>query len=218
MDKITCPHDWFCGRDFSLDEKQRTFVRSSKEKGMKIIFIECPHCSQSAIIELNTEKVRSTLPNPNNTVSKSTKLSKKETLSILEKNKIHLPIALHKYLYLEKGKLKIFEDEDDFKLYSLHELSDNIAVNHKETLRVLQLNVFASSLKETYQDQENTFDQKGFPFPLSRLSKCLAIGEENERVLFIDPDDSNSVWIFHIDDGGVEKVNSTLEQLIQRED
>jgi hypothetical protein len=50
-------------------------------------------------------------------------------------------------------------------------------------------------------------DQKGKPYPLERLRQAIAIGEgDSGDVLFLDPLDNFSVWIFHHDGGDVRRV------------
>lgn len=64
---------------------------------------------------------------------------------------------------------------------------------------------------------ETSKSKKEQQFTLTELSNCLTIGYENTRILFIDYRDSNSIWIFHSDNGyDFEKTNKKLNEIIKK--
>ena len=70
---------------------------------------------------------------------------------------------------------------------------------------------YALSLKSIIEDygKDSNF------FILDNLSDSITIGEENNRLLFIDSRDHNTLWIFYTDGGdGIEKTDLTLDELI----
>jgi hypothetical protein len=71
---------------------------------------------------------------------------------------------------------------------------------------IRQLAGFGATLKE-FMDNQETVDQRGKPYPLGRLAGGWALGtSDSGDVLYLDPADQLSVWVFHHDGGDVEKV------------
>ena len=65
---------------------------------------------------------------------------------------------------------------------------------------------FAKSLQEA-TGEDATVDQKDKPYTLSRLAKGWAIGtSDSGDVMYLDPADDCSVWVFHPDGGDVERI------------
>ncbi len=67
-------------------------------------------------------------------------------------------------------------------------------IDRENVLTIDQLKAFANSVRE-FQDDE-TEDQNGEPYSLIRLAAGLAIGDNNGDIVFLDPQDAFSVWIW----------------------
>jgi len=52
--------------------------------------------------------------------------------------------------------------------------------------------------------------------PISRVSDGFVIAEENGDLLYLDPEDSFSVWIFHHDGSDVMKVSNSISDWLSR--
>ena len=77
-------------------------------------------------------------------------------------------------------------------------------------LAVRQLAGFAQALAQA----AGTGSKQAAPFSLAELAGCLAIGEENTRILFIDSRDNDALWIYHCDGGDVEQTRLTVTSLM----
>ena len=56
----------------------------------------------------------------------------------------------------------------------------------------------------------------GQPYALERLAAGLAIGDNNGDVVFLDPADAHSVWLFHQDGADVERLADTFQEWLDR--
>ncbi len=134
---------------------------------------------------------------------------------ILDNKNIEIPKSYFDYLKSKnfKSELTIFEDEDDFNLYNLDELCEEIIVDDE---RVLQIEVLKGYIKTILEVNDDFFDLKEKQ-EYEKLAKCLSIGYRNSDVLFIDRDDNNTLHIFYPDGGDTEQVDDlTLKDIIQR--
>jgi len=52
--------------------------------------------------------------------------------------------------------------------------------------------------------------------PLERVSNGFVVAEENGDLLYLDPQDDFSVWIFHHDGSDVMKVSNTISDWLAR--
>ena len=60
-------------------------------------------------------------------------------------------------------------------------------------------------------EEDATEDARGKPYPLDRVAAGVAIGESNSGdVLYLDPADGHSCWIYHHGGGDVEKVGKSF--------
>ena len=89
-------------------------------------------------------------------------------------------------------------------------LCQDVDVDGTRYLAVRPLAGFAESLAQAAR----TDSKQAAPFSLAELAACLAIGEENTPILFIDSRDDDTLWIYHLDGGDVERTRLTLTSLI----
>jgi hypothetical protein len=151
------------------------------------------------------------IDNPTKKILKETK-STKELIAILEKSEIKIPALYFDYLTSNKFKsdVIIFRGQDKFHLYSLVELCETINIDGKFCLRISGLKRYTKSFEKIFRDEMIG------EFSFSELSKCLAVGYENERILFLDNRDKKSLWVFYFDGGDIEPTNMTLDKIIKR--
>lgn len=83
-------------------------------------------------------------------------------------------------------------------------------------MNIHQLQAYANSVGE-YVGKE-TEDQDGEPYALEQLAAGLAIGDNNGDVIFLDPADAYSVWLFHHDGTDVERLADTFQEWLERAD
>ena len=115
------------------------------------------------------------------------------------------------YLISEKfqSQVTILKRQEKFKLYSIEKLCETVSIDGNSFLRILELKGYAKSLEDIFGDE---MDEN---FSLSELSNCLAIGYENEAILFIDYRDNNSLWIFYPDGGDIEPTKMTVKKIVK---
>ncbi|MGY0041110.1 hypothetical protein [Pedobacter sp. NJ-S-72] len=107
--------------------------------------------------------------------------------------------------------MEIIKDENGFKIFSSEELREVVNIGGKKFVAARQLKGYALSLSDIIEDygKDSNF------FTLDNLSDSITIGEENNRLLFIDSRDHNTLWIFYADGGdGIGKTDLTLDELI----
>ncbi len=214
MKEIICPYNWFCGEKFEPSEMSKhdfDFLESAKVKGMTFIIIHCPKCLAQFQFNPIEWKATAMISDPNKKVIKDTKPIK-ELLTTLKESDIQIPESYLDFLTSEnfKSKISIIRGQEKFNLYNLNELCEEVNIDGNSCLRINELKGYADSLREVFGD-ENTED-----FSLTELSSCLAIGYENEAILFLDFRDSNSLWVFYPDGGDIYSTKMTLEKIIRR--
>jgi SMI1 / KNR4 family (SUKH-1) len=126
----------------------------------------------------------------------------------------NLPTAYKAFLEQHDGEAYyLFDDIDGWRFYTIEELTEVIRVNRDKVLTIHQLTAFASSIREYIGDE--TEDQDGEPYSLDRLAAGLAIGDSNGDVVFLDPADEYSVWLWHHDGADVERLADSFEQWLE---
>lgn len=126
----------------------------------------------------------------------------------------NLPTAYNAFLEQHDGEAYyLFDDIDGWRFYTIEELTEVIRVNRDKVLAIHQLTAFASSIREYIGDE--TEDQDGEPYSLDRLAAGLAIGDSNGDVVFLDPADEYSVWLWHHDGADVERLADSFEQWLE---
>ena len=214
MKELICPYSWDCGQKFKpqeMSEYDYDFLQTATEKKMTFMFLHCPKCSRHFQFNTIEWKATGTIADPTKKVVKETK-NTKELTAILEKSKIEIPQSYLDYLTGSrfKSEVVIFRGQDKFRLHSLEELCETVNIDGNSCLRITELKGFSKSLEEIF-GEEHTAE-----FSLSELSNCLSIGYENERILFIDCRDNDSLWVFHIDGADIEPTKMTLSKIIKR--
>ena len=125
-----------------------------------------------------------------------------------------LPTAYQAFLEHHDGEAYyLFNDIDCWRFYSTEELTKVIRVNRDKIPAIHQLSAFVSSIREYVGDE--TEDQDGEPYSLDRLAAGLAIGDNNGDVVFLDPTDEYSVWIWYHDGADVERLADSFEQWLE---
>ena len=218
MKEIECPYNWDCGEKFEttkLNDYDSDFLESATVNKMKMMFIHCPECTRMFSFDtVEWKATASHATNPNKKTIKKKKKSIIELKEIIEKNKVEIPNSYFEYLISKdfKTNLTIFEDEDDFQLYSLNELCEYISIDGQKLLQINELKGFSESILEVNKDDFNTKEKDEY----KELAKCLSIGFENTRVLYLDYKDNSTLRIFHPDGGDTEKIKRlTLEDVIK---
>jgi hypothetical protein len=215
MIKITCPYNWICGKEFTTEDlstSDKDFVASATAKKMTLMFIECPECNVTfSYNTVSGESKASHLINPDQIIIERKTL--KEFNAILKKDRVEIPSKYFDYLNSEKFKarLEILKDEDSFSIFNSEKLREIVNIDGKQFVVARQLKGYALSLRGIIEDYGK---DSGF-FTLDNLSGSITIGEENNRLLFIDSRDHNSLWIFHSDGGdAIVKIDLTLADMI----
>lgn len=211
MTEITCPYD-DCGRRFdssAMDAPDAAFLNTAIDKKMTFMFLHCPACSrmfQFNPIAWTVHASETAAPRAARDAQKSSKQLEK----LLAKENVTVPQAYLAHLRSAKSLpgAAIFKDEEPFTLYSLDALCQDVDGARYRAVR--QLAGFAQALGQA----AGSGSQQAAPFSLAELAACLAIGEENTRILFIDSRDNDALWIYHCDGGDVEPTRLTLTSLI----
>ncbi|MGK5056244.1 hypothetical protein ACQ4WY_04785 [Janthinobacterium sp. LB2P49] len=211
MTEITCPYHDACGHHFdssALDAADGAFLKSALGKSMTFMFLHCPACSR--IFQFNP--VAWTAQASEAVAPKVAKKSGKQLEKLLAREKVALPQAYLDHLHSGKSRrdVAVFSDEDPFTLYSLDALCKEVDVDGTRYLAVRQLAGFAQALEQA----AGAASKQAAPFSPAELAACLAIGEENTRILFIDSRDNEALWIYHPDGGDVDKTRLTVTSLI----
>lgn len=97
-----------------------------------------------------------------------------------------------------------FDGRNSWWLFTKDDLVKEIRVDRRRTVTISQLRSFSESLKDLGADSLE--DQDGNPYALERLSDGLAIGSNNGDVMFLDPSDRFSVWVYYLDGSDVERL------------
>lgn len=218
MDEITCPYHWDCGekvKPIEFSKHDYDFLQSALEKKMAFMIIDCPKCSRS--FKFNTVQWKSDefgYSNPNIIVEKKKKTIKQLT-SILKKAEIEIPLSYFNYLISEEfdAQISISLNEEPFELYDLQQLCEKIKVDGTSCLMINQLKGFANTLLKIAD--EISLPKQDLDY--RDIANCLTIGSGNTKLLFLDYQDNNTLWLFYPDGGDIEKLHLTLEHIIKRE-
>ena len=125
-----------------------------------------------------------------------------------------LPAAYKKFLKTHDGETEyIFDDIDGWRFFTTEELTEIIRIDRQKVMNIHQLQAFAKSVQDHVG--EETEDQDGEPYALERLAAGLAIGDNNGDVVFLDPEDSYSVWLFHHDGADVERLADSFQEWLE---
>lgn len=128
-----------------------------------------------------------------------------------------LPADYEKFLKTHDGETEyIFDDIDGWRFFTTEELTEVIRIDRTKVMNIHQLQAYANSVGE-YVGKE-TEDQDGEPYALEQLAAGLAIGDNNGDVVFLDPKDAYSVWLFHHDGTDVERLAVTFQEWLERAD
>lgn len=214
MTEITCPYDGDCGHSFApsaMAASDGAFLTTAIAKKMTFMFLHCPACTrmfQFNPVAWTAQACEAAAPK----AAKVAKKSGKQLDKLLAREKVALPPAYLDHLHSGKSRreVAICSDEDPFTLYSLDELCKEVDVDGTSYLAVRQLAGFAQALAQA----AGTGSKQAAPFSPAELAACLAIGEENTRILFIDSRDNEALWIYHPDGGDVDKTRLTVTSLI----
>lgn len=210
MIKISCPYDWVCGHEFTVEDlnsHDRDFVISATAKNMKLIFIDCPVCGNSFSYNPSTnESTASGMINPDQQVKKGpVRKTWRAFNTLLKKDQAEIPKKYLDYLLSEqfKAKLDVWKDQDSFELFSDGALREVVNIDGKDYVNARQLKGYALSLNELGQETDD-------------LARSIVIGQSGISLLFIDSRDQNSLFVFHPDGGDTEKTNLSLEDLFDK--
>jgi hypothetical protein len=125
-----------------------------------------------------------------------------------------LPTAYLAFLEQHNGDTYyLFNDIDGWRFYTVEELTEVIRVNRDKVQAILQLSAYVSSIRKHIGDE--TEDQDGEPYSLDRLAAGLAIGDNNGDVVFLDPTDEYSVWIWYHDGADVERLVDSFARWLE---
>lgn len=113
---------------------------------------------------------------------------------------------------LESARTVEFDDRE-WKLDDIDQLQSPVTIDGRTAPRIGRLKLYADTFEEVTGETETVTDE-GEPFPLTRVRQGLAIGDDNGDPLYIDPDDGNSVWVYHHDGGDVERLAESVEEWI----
>lgn len=105
----------------------------------------------------------------------------------------------------------IFDDLNSWWLDQKTELLKVINVDRRKVESIYQLKSFAKAVQKQIDDDEIE-DENGEPFSLARLAQGLAIGNNNGDILFLDPTDQYSAWIYHHDGFDVERLAGSFAE------
>ncbi|MDO8039013.1 hypothetical protein [Janthinobacterium sp. SUN137] len=214
MTEIICPYDGDCGRHFApsaMDAPDGAFLTTAIAKKMTFMFLHCPACArmfQFNPVAWTAQACETAAPK----AAKVAKKNGKQLEKLLAREQVIVPQAYLAHLRSAKSLpgVAIFKDEEPFTLYSLDALCQDVDVDGTRYLAVRQLAGFGQALAQA----AGTGSKQAAPFSLAELADCLAIGEENTRILFIDSRDNEALWIYHCDGGDVEPTQLTLTSLI----
>lgn len=214
---MICPYSWDCGKKFDPKELNKfdyDFVQSAVEKKMTFMIIHCPNCSREFkfdSVQWKSDEFGYSNPDqPKENEKKTTK----QLNSILNKANVKIPPSYFEYLISHEfePQISLFPDEEDFTLFNLNELCEKINVDGRFYLTISQLKGFAYTMLELVGENS----QKKQDLSYKELQDCLAIGSENNSILFIDNRDQNSLWVFYPDGGDIEKTAVTMENIVRR--
>lgn len=116
-----------------------------------------------------------------------------------------LPDAYEHFLLGHDGTVSyIFDDCDGWTLDTKEDLLTTVQIDRRETASIFQLQSITETLREVGADEVEDQDEE--PYSLERLAAGLAIGTNNGDVMFLDPSDGYSVWVYYHDGSDVERL------------
>jgi hypothetical protein len=137
-------------------------------------------------------------------------------VSGLKKLGIELPDGYVKFLRKYAKTVTYEYDGCSWELTTAANLLARIDVDGKSVPSVQQLKRYAAVLKNSIE-ADKTEDHQGKPYPIDRLAAGIAIGtDDSGDVLYLDPADKFSVWIFHHDGGDVELGSKTFAAWLRK--
>ena len=209
---LVCPYPNDCGQKFAaseLNDYDFDFLQSATAKKMRFMFIDCPRCHRQ--FQFNTVAWKATAMSTGSASAKPIKKHSPRALaSLLKKLKIPPPYLEHLQGDGFKSEILIIKGQSKFHLHNGEELCEIVNIDGHSQPRATELKAYAHSLKKYFTRKARD------PFSLPELSKCISIGCENERILFLDYRDNNTLWIFHPDGADVEPVKMTLDKIIKK--
>ena len=108
-----------------------------------------------------------------------------------------------------------YDGEDGWWLAASDKLLKSINIDGKKHPYVHQLRGYAATLRDVFQSEATT-DVNGNDHSFDRLEAGLAIGDNNGDVLFLDPSNKFSVWLFCHDGGYVEKLAASFAKWLSK--
>ncbi|MCU8014199.1 SMI1/KNR4 family protein [Shewanella sp. SM74] len=77
-----------------------------------------------------------------------------------------------------------------------------------------QLELYLKCYQE-FSNSEFVHSSEG-KLPINRVANGFVVAEENGDLLYLDPEDNFSVWIFHHDGSDVKKVSNSMSEWLAR--
>jgi hypothetical protein len=128
----------------------------------------------------------------------------------LKKAGVTLPDDYTKFLLKHNGRDRLEFDDAEWDLYTAAQLFEPVDVDGTEYPGIGVLKGYVESMRDAFEEGE-TQDAKGKPYPLDRLAAGIAVGTSDMGdVLYFDPSDGHSMWVFHHDGGDVQRVGKSF--------
>lgn len=124
---------------------------------------------------------------------------------------VTLPEDYSSFLLKHHERDRLEFDDCTWSLLPAAKLLELRNVNGEEYPAIGMLRGYVAGMPEDCFPEGNTTDAKGKAYALDRLAAGCVIGEsEDGDVLYLDPADGDSVWIYRHDGGDVEKVGKSF--------
>jgi len=104
-----------------------------------------------------------------------------------------------------------FGELDSWWLSTEEALLQTVNFDGQKRPAIYMLQSVVVSLKK-HGEVDAVEDQDGEEFSLDRLAGGLAIGDNNGDVMFLDPSDGFSVWLYHHDGFDVERLAGSFSE------
>lgn len=108
---------------------------------------------------------------------------------------------------------EVVYNDEQWTIYSKSQLLADYNLDGLVTPLWQQTKSISSILLDVLDDDYVECD-KGETFKLDRLSKCVAVGDVNGNILFVDVADGGSMWCIYYDDADVEFICSSIDIFI----
>ena len=126
-----------------------------------------------------------------------------------------LPSEYLEFLKTHDGERSYtYGDLDSWWLSTEEALLQTVNFDGRKGPSIYQLQSVVASLKK-HGEGDSIEDQDGDEFSLDRLAGGLAIGDNNGDVMFLDPSDGFSVWLYHHDGSDVELLAGSFAEWIR---